>query len=84
MANLKPDKHPKPFALCLREDQQGESLTIGKVYPVIPDQKAETHGYIRIVDDSGEDYLYSKSFFVLVELPVAAEEALLEALSLTT
>ncbi|MBL8190866.1 MAG: hypothetical protein JNK38_22810 [Acidobacteria bacterium] len=84
MANPKPDKHPKPFALCLREDQQGESLTIGKVYPVLSDQKAEAHGYIRIVDDSGEDYLYSKHFFVLVELPMAAEKALLEALSLTT
>ncbi|MGH9801248.1 MAG: hypothetical protein ACRD82_12855 [Blastocatellia bacterium] len=83
MSKLKTDKKPKPFALCLREDQQGESLTIGKVYPVIADPKAESHGYVRIVDDSGEDYLYSNSFFVFVELPMAAEEALLEALSLT-
>ena len=84
MSKPKPDNNPKLFALCLREDQQGESLTVGKVYPVIADPKAESHGYIRIVDDSGEDYLYSKNFFVFVELPIAAEEALLEALSLTT
>ena len=83
MPQHKLDKQPRPFALCIREDRQGESLTIGKVYPVISDPKAESHGYIRIIDDSGEDYLYSGKFFVLVELPSAAETALLEAMSLT-
>lgn len=77
------NKQPHPFALCIREDPQGGSLTIGKVYAVIADTKAESHGYIRIVDDSGEDYLYSNKFFVMVELPLTAEAALLEALSLS-
>ena len=84
MPQPKPDNPPRPFALCVREDQQGESLTVGKVYPVIADPKAESHGYLRIIDDSGEDYLYSGQFFVPVELPSAAEKALLEAMSLTT
>lgn len=77
------DEKSKLFALCLREDQQGESLTVGKIYPVIPDSKAESHGYVRIVDDSGEDYLYSNSFFMFIDLPAAAQKALLDALSLT-
>ncbi len=76
------DKKTKSFALCLHEDRQGESLTVGKIYPVMPDPKAESHGYVRIVDDSGEDYLYSNSFFMFVKLPAAAQKALLEALSL--
>jgi hypothetical protein len=78
------DKQPSPFALCIQEDQQGDSLTIGKVYPVIADSKAESRGYLRIIDDSGEDYLYSNKFFVLIKLPLAAEKALREAMSLTT
>lgn len=76
------EKKPKSFVLCLREDDQGESLTIGKIYPVITDPKAESHGYVRIIDDSGEDYLYSNKFFMFVDLPAAAQKALLEALSL--
>lgn len=84
MQQSKQDKQPSPFALCIREDQQGESLTIGKVYPVITDAKAESRGYLRIIDDSGEDYLYSNKFFVLVKLPLAAEKALREAISSIT
>lgn len=68
--------------LCLREDNQGKSLTVGKIYPVMTDPKAESHGYVRIIDDSGEDYLYSNKFFIFVDLPAAAQKALLEALSL--
>lgn len=84
MPQSKSKKQPHPFALCISEDQQGDSLTVGKVYPVIADPKAESRGYLRITDDSGEDYLYSGKFFVPVELPWAAEKALLEAMSLTT
>ena len=84
MPQSTPDKQPSPFALCIREDQQGDSLTIGKVYPLIADSKAESRGYLRIIDESGEDYLYSNKFFVLVHLPLAAEEALREAISSTT
>ncbi|MGE0886247.1 MAG: hypothetical protein AB7P14_22150 [Blastocatellales bacterium] len=76
------EKKPNSFVLCLREDNQGESLTVGKIYPVMTDPKAESHGYVRIIDDSGEDYLYSNKFFIFVDLPAAAQKALLEALSL--
>ena len=83
MPQSNPDK-PSTFALCIQEDQQGDSLTIGKVYPILADPKAESRGYLRITDDSGEDYLYSSKFFVLVDLPLAAEKALRKAMSLTT
>ena len=64
--------------MCLREDEQGESLTLHKLYPVIADSHAEQHGYIRIIDDSGEDYLYSAKFFAMVELPAEVSEAMLQ------
>ena len=47
-----------------------------KIYPVLPDDEAEKEGYLRIIDESGEDYLYPQSYFVLVELPREAQEAL--------
>ena len=79
MPQPKADKSPRRFALCVREDQQGESLTIGKVYPVIADPKAESHGYLRIIDDSGEDYLYPADQFVQASFTPEVERAILKA-----
>lgn len=42
-----------------------------KVYPVLPDADAESHGQYRVIDESGEDYLYPQEYFSLVELPAA-------------
>ena len=47
-----------------------------KVYQVLPDDKAADEGYLRIVDESGEDYLYPKSYFISVELPRKVQDAL--------
>jgi hypothetical protein len=47
-----------------------------EVYKVLPDEGAEKEGYLRIIDESGQDYLYPQSFFVLVQLPREAQEAL--------
>ena len=63
------------FALCLRNDHC-DDLEVRKVYQVIPDPEAAKEGYIRIVDESGEDYLYPESYFVLVDLPHEASSAL--------
>ena len=51
------------------------SLTIHKVYQVLPDPEAEEDGMARIIDDMGEDYLFGEQGFVPVELPPAAEES---------
>ena len=47
-----------------------------KIYQVLPDEEAEKEGYLRVIDESGEDYLYPQSYFVLVQLPREAQEAL--------
>ncbi len=50
-------------ALCVHNLGYKTSLTLGKRYAVIPDPGAAEHGYIRIVDESGEDYLYPEPWF---------------------
>ena len=65
------------FAICLREDPQGEDLVLHKIYRVLPDPAAPA-GYLRVVDESGEDYLYSARAFALVSLPAEVAEKLIE------
>jgi hypothetical protein len=63
------------FALCV-ENKDCEDLEKRKIYQVIPDEAASTDGYLRVIDESGEDYLYPQSYFILVQLPREAQEAL--------
>ena len=63
------------FALCV-ENKDCEDLEKRKIYVVHPDGDAEKEGYFRVVDESGEDYLYPASYFILVELPAEVQEAL--------
>jgi len=67
------------FAVCLDNSGYKSSLEIGKLYQVIPDEEAESHGYVRIVDESGEDYAFTSDRFYLVTLPVVVTKALLSA-----
>jgi hypothetical protein len=62
------------FALCL-ETAGCEDLVWRKVYEVLPDRKAAVEGLLRIIDESGEDYLYPADQFVLVALPAVARRA---------
>ena len=64
-------KPTKPFALCIDNTSNKASLIPGKVYRVIPDAKAAKDDFVRIVDESGEDYLYHKTYFLFVEFPPA-------------
>ena len=68
-------KVTRKFALCI-ENKDCEDLEKRKIYQVLPDDKAEKEGYLRIIDESGEDYLYPQSYFILVQLPREAQEAL--------
>lgn len=54
------------------------SLELHKIYRVLPDEDAAADGDLRIVDESGEDYLYPADYFVLLELPQAVEKSLLQ------
>jgi hypothetical protein len=67
----------KQFALCLENAGNEASLILGKVYRVIPDTRAAKDGLVRIIDESGEDYLFEKEQFAFVELPQAARRKML-------
>ncbi len=69
------EKKVQIFALCV-ENKDCEDLEKRKIYQVLPDDEAEKEGYLRIIDESGEDYLYPQSYFVLVQLSREAQEAL--------
>jgi len=61
----------KLFALCVDNADYRASLILGKVYRIIQDQEAAKDDLVRIVDESGEDYLYHKTHFVFVDFPRA-------------
>ncbi len=61
----------KPFALCIDNTDYKASLIPGKVYRIVPDVKAAKDDLVRVVDESGEDYLYGKKHFLIVEFPPA-------------
>jgi hypothetical protein len=69
------------FAVCVRNSGYEASLERNKIYPVIPDAEAEREGDVRVVDESGEDYLYPADWFVAIEVPEAVEVSLLHAKS---
>lgn len=66
------------FAVCLRNEGHEASLERNKLYVVLPDPDAEREGDLRVVDESGEDYLYPAAWFVSLEVPVAVQESLLK------
>jgi hypothetical protein len=72
-------KAEEKFAICVQNEGYPVSLELWKVYRVLPDKKAAQHQLIRIVDESGEDYLFDESWFVPIKLPPAAREAMLAA-----
>ncbi len=67
----------KPFALCIDNTDYQASLIVGKVYRILADPKATKDDFVRIVDESGEDYLYHKDHFIFVDFPKAVKKRLL-------
>ena len=76
---MKNEKTQVQFVVCINNEGYPASLELRKIYRTLPDEKAEKHSLMRVVDESGEDYLYPKRFFVPIQLPQAAEEAFLNA-----
>ena len=64
------------FGLCI-DNRDCDDLEKGKVYQVLSDSEADKEGYLRVVDESTEDYLYPKTYFVILDLPKKAQTALL-------
>ncbi len=67
------------FAVCVENRDYTASLELRKIYRLLPDPLAAAQRQIRIVDESGEDYLYPQKYFVAIELPQALGRALLPA-----
>ena len=72
--NIKPR-----FALCINNSGYPDDLKVRTVYQVLPDESAAKSDYIRVVDETGEDYLYPAAKFVLIDLPPEAAKALMLA-----
>lgn len=67
------------FLLCVRNDDYPVSLEVRKIYRVVRDPAAAAHDLVRVIDESGEDYLYPETYFVPIEVPSAARRAFVEA-----
>lgn len=65
------------FAVCVENSEYPASLELHKIYRVVPDQDAAREGDLRIVDESGEDYLYPAEWFEAVEVPRRVRASLL-------
>ena len=70
------------FVVCIKNDGYSASLEKRKIYRALPDSQASAHGLLRIVDESGEDYLYPADFCVSITLPQPARAAFAHAASL--
>jgi hypothetical protein len=68
----------KHFAVCVRNDGYGGTLETRKLYEVLEDPSAAKRNSIRVIDESGEDYVYPATWFVRVNLPETVEAQLLE------
>lgn len=67
------------FVLCVSNEGVPASLDIGKVYRRVGDSSASRHGMLRVIDESGEDYLFPRDYFVPIKLPKEAKQAILAA-----
>ena len=67
----------KQFALCLKNTGNEASLILGKVYRVVPDARAAKDDLVRVIDESGDDYLFHKTQFAFVEFPQAVRKKIL-------
>ena len=69
----------KQLAVCIKNEGYPASLEKRKIYVLIRDPIAEKRGFVRIIDESGDDYLYPKAFFRLIALPQSIKKAVLAA-----
>ena len=67
----------KRFAVCVDNEAYEASLILGKIYPVLSDVRAAKDGLVRVIDESGEDYLFDKTQFLFVDFPQAVRRKIL-------
>jgi hypothetical protein len=78
MEDMRRKRTARRFVLCVKNDDC-DDLEKRKVYRVLVDPKAEKDGYLRVIDESDGDYLYPASYFIKLELPHKAEQAIAAA-----
>ena len=67
------------FVVCIENSSYLAALEVGKIYPVLPDSDATMMQMIRIIDESGEDYLYAADYFLSIDVPQPIQVALRKA-----
>ena len=67
---------PRKFAICVNNADYPVALELHKLYRLVPDEEAERDGDLRVIDESGEDYLYPAEYFLVVEFPRTIQRAL--------
>jgi hypothetical protein len=72
-------RRKKRFVVCVRNTGYPASLELRKIYEALPDDDAAGHGLVRVIDESGEDYLYPSNFFKVVNLPQEVASAVRRA-----
>jgi hypothetical protein len=73
---MKNQKTTSTFAICIDSSEYPASLELHKIYRVLPDEDARSDGDLRIIDESGEDYLFPADYFVAVDLPLPVARTL--------
>jgi hypothetical protein len=76
--STQPAQTPR-FAICIQNTEYPAALEVRKIYQVLPDDDAAQLQYLRVIDESGEDYLYPADYFLPIELPRPVQEAILRA-----
>lgn len=71
------------FAICINNTDYPDDLQVRTVYQILPDESAAKSDYIRVIDETGEDYLYPATYFVLVEVPSEVAKTLILAAAQT-
>lgn len=66
----------KPFVVCLSNRGYSESLVVRCIYEIVPDSEASGRGLLRVIDESGEDYLFPAGLFEEIELPSGLQRKL--------
>ena len=74
---MEAEKTQPRFAVCINNSAYPDDLKVRTVYQVLPDESAAKSNYIRVIDETGEDYLYPAAYFVFVKIPPEAAKALL-------
>jgi hypothetical protein len=71
---LKDEKSEVRVAICINDGGYIDDLKVMTVYQVLPDESAARSNYVRVIDETGEDYLYSANLFVPIEVPREVED----------